>query len=53
MPNITDIEIRQIARNTPQHTQISHALYMRGPTKMKRLPIAVAPSHKPWHKPTM
>ena len=53
MPNMTVMETRQMARNTPQHCQIGHAFNMIGPTKMKRLPIAVAPSHRPWHNPTM
>ena len=53
MPNMTVMETRQMARNTPQHFQMSQALSMIGPTKMKRLPMAVAPSHKPWHRPTM
>ena len=48
MPNMTIMETRQMARNTPQHFQMSHALSMIGPTKMKRLPMAVAPSHKPY-----
>ena len=53
MPNMTHIDTKQMARNTPQHFQIGQAFNMIGPTKMNRLPIAVAPSHKPWQRPTM
>ena len=53
MPNITHIDTRHTARNTPQHCQMGQALSMMGPTKMNRFPMAVAPSHRPWHKPTM
>ena len=53
MPSITHIDTRQMSRKTPQHFQIGQALSMIGPTKMKRLPIAVAPSQRPWHRPTM
>ena len=53
MPNITPIEMRHTTKNTVQHCQIGQALYMRGPIHNKRLPSAVAPNHKPWHKPNM
>ena len=53
MPNMMVMDTRQTARNTPQHFQIDHALSMIGPTKMKRLPIAVAPSQRPWQRPSM
>ena len=47
MPNITLIEIKQTKKNTPQHCQIGHLLYINGPTHKNKLPTAVAPSHKP------
>lgn len=51
IPSITPIETAHTARNTPQHSQIGHLLYINGPTQRKRLPRAVAPSHKPWQSP--
>ena len=43
----------QMPKNTAQQYWISHALYIFGPIQIIRLPMAVAPSHRPWHKPTM
>ena len=49
-----DIETRQIKAKTP------HVIHWCGkefsiltPRKIKRLPMAVADSHRPWHIPTM
>ena len=38
-------------RNTTQHTQIGHLLYISGPIHSRPLPTAVAPSHNPWQRP--
>ena len=51
IPNITPIEMRHTARKTAQQIQMGHLLYMSGPSQSRRLPTAVAPSHKPWHNP--
>ena len=53
IPNITPIETMQTMKNTAQHCQIGQALYISGPTHNIKLPTAVAPSHKPWHKPNI
>ena len=51
MPSIIPIETRQTMRNTVQHCQIGHALYINGPTHNIKLPKAVAVNQRPWHKP--
>ena len=53
IPSIMDIETRQMTRKIPQHFQMGIALYQIGPRKMKRLPIAVAASQRPWQRPSM
>lgn len=45
------MEMTHTIRNTLQHCQIGMALYINGPIHKRRLPTAVAPSHKPWHTP--
>ena len=50
---MTPMDTRHTTRNTVQHCQMGHALYMRGPIHSSRLPRAVAASHRPWHKPSM
>ena len=52
MPNITDIEMTQTIANTNQQYWIGHALYIKGPTHNIKLPRAVAPNHRPWHRPS-
>ena len=47
------METKQTTAKTSQQYLIGHALYITGPSQISRLPMAVAPSHKPWHKPTM
>ena len=51
MPNITAMEMRQMMRNTTQHIQMGHLLYISGPIQSKPLPTAVAPSQSPWQSP--
>lgn len=51
MPNITPIEITHTEANTAQHAHSGHALYITGPSHIKRLPSAVAPNQSPWHIP--
>ncbi len=51
MPSIIAIETRHTTKNTVQHFQRSHALYINGPIHKNKLPMAVAPSHKPWQRP--
>ena len=53
MPSMTAMETKQTTAKTAQQYLIGHALYITGPSQIIRLPMAVAPSHKPWHKPTM
>ena len=45
------MEIMQTIANTVQHCQRGILLYINGPIQISKLPMAVAPSHKPWHKP--
>ena len=48
------MEVRQIRANTPQVIHwCGKEFSILTPRKIKRLPIAVADSHKPWHIPTM
>ena len=47
------METKQTTAKTAQQYLIGQALYITGPSQIIRLPMAVAPSHKPWHKPTM
>ena len=49
---MTPIETRQMPKNTAQQYWIGQALYITGPTQINKLPIAVAPSHRPWQRPT-
>jgi len=53
IPNITAIDITHTIANTNQQYCIGQALYIKGPIHRKMLPTAVAPSHKPWQRPTM
>ena len=53
MPSITPIEMMHTAKNTAQHCHMGHALYINGPIQSNRLPTAVAPSHKPWQRPSI
>lgn len=52
MNNIINIESKHTPKNTAQQAQIGHALYITGPSQIRRLPRAVAPSHKPWQRPS-
>ena len=51
IPSIVPIEMIHTIKNTVQHCQIGQALYINGPIHNKRLPTAVAPSHRPWQRP--
>ena len=53
MPNITPIEMRHTTKNTVQQIHNGMLLYINEPKNKNALPIAVAPNHKPWHKPNI
>ena len=53
IPNMTVMEMMQTMRNTPHASQMGHLVNMSGPIQSRRLPTAVAPSQRPWHRPCM
>ena len=53
MPSMIAIDTKHTTANTNQAYCIGHMLYIRGPIHNKPLPTAVAPSHKPWQRPSM
>ena len=46
------MEMRQTAAKTAQHCQMGQALYISGPIQSSTLPTAVAPSQRPWQRPS-
>ena len=47
MPSMMAMETKQTTAKTAQQYLIGQALYITGPSQIIRLPMAVAPSHKP------
>ena len=52
MPSMTIMEIRQTPMNTLQQIQMGKLVYIRGPIQRSPLPTAVAPSQRPWQRPS-
>ena len=53
MPSMIPIDTRHTERNTVQQIHNGIALYINEPKNKNALPIAVAPNHKPWQRPSM
>lgn len=47
MPSMMAMETKHTTAKTSQQYLIGQALYITGPSQISRLPMAVAPSHKP------